>query len=70
MIKIIILSSIKFYQSFISPLLGTHCRFYPSCSQYTIETINKKGLTKGLIKGFKRILKCNPFHQGGVDLPY
>jgi uncharacterized protein len=70
MIKLIILNLIKFYQTFISPLLGNHCRFYPSCSQYTAEIINRNGLIKGLAKGFKRILKCHPFHQGGVDLPY
>lgn len=45
------------------------CRFYPSCSHYTQESINKSGFIKGSVKGFFRILKCNPFNKGGIDLP-
>lgn len=58
---------IKFYQTFISPLLGQKCRFYPSCSQYTIEVLTKYGFIVGTIKASKRIVKCNPFHPGGYD---
>lgn len=53
---------------FISPLLGRHCRFFPSCSSYTYEAIKKHGLLKGVFLGGKRLLKCHPFHPGGVDL--
>ncbi len=53
---------------FFSPLLGRHCRFYPSCSSYTYEAIKKHGLLKGVFLGGKRLLKCHPFHPGGVDL--
>jgi len=67
--KQVILKLIKFYQSFISPSLGYNCRFYPSCSGYTALTIKKNGLLKGLSKGIWRILRCNPFNKGGVDLP-
>ncbi|MEA3293181.1 MAG: membrane protein insertion efficiency factor YidD [Patescibacteria group bacterium] len=67
--KQIILKSIKFYQNFFSPLLGKHCRFWPTCSEYTIKSIEKYGITKGSFKGFKRVLRCNPFNQGGIDLP-
>ena len=65
----IILKIVKFYQFFISPNLTSHCRFYPSCSEYTYLAIKKYGAIKGSLKGIKRILKCNPFHSGGVDLP-
>ena len=69
MIKELIFNSIKFYQAFISPFLGKNCRFYPSCSNYMLLSLNKYGLQKGLLKGAKRILKCHPLNKGGVDLP-
>ncbi|MDD2401896.1 MAG: membrane protein insertion efficiency factor YidD [Clostridia bacterium] len=58
---------IRFYQKYISPLKGATCRFYPTCSQYAIEAIEKYGLFKGMILSIKRILKCNPYHPGGYD---
>jgi putative membrane protein insertion efficiency factor len=64
-----ILNIAKFYQIIISPVLGKNCRFYPSCSKYTYLTIEKYGIKKGLWLGIKRILKCNQWFQGGVDLP-
>lgn len=67
-LKSIILKLIKFYQTFISVNLGENCRFWPSCSQYTMEAIEKYGLLKGSFLGLKRIFKCHPFHPGGVDL--
>ena len=60
MTKILILI-IKFYKYFISPLLGSRCRFFPTCSGYFIEALKTKGLKIGLILGAKRILKCHPF---------
>ncbi len=66
--KNIALFLIRCYQMFFSPLLGRHCRFYPSCSSYTYEAIKKHGLLKGVFLGGKRLLKCHPFHPGGVDL--
>lgn len=65
--KKIVLFLIRGYKKYISPLLGKHCRFYPTCSQYTLEAIEKYGLAKGLYLGTKRILKCHPFHPGGID---
>jgi putative membrane protein insertion efficiency factor len=62
------LALIKGYKIFISPLLGNHCRFHPTCSAYTYEAIQKFGLLKGAYLGGKRLLKCHPFHPGGVDL--
>ncbi len=69
MIKRFSLKTIKFYQKFISPSLGNHCRFYPSCSQYCRLAIRKHGIGKGIFLGMKRILRCQPWNQGGVDLP-
>jgi len=58
---------IRFYQKGISPMLGGHCRFTPTCSQYTYEAIQIHGFIKGTILGIIRILKCNPFHPIGYD---
>jgi hypothetical protein len=58
---------IRFYQRFISPLLGSNCRFYPSCSQYTYEAVAKYGVAKGTWMGVKRIARCQPWHPGGYD---
>ncbi|MDP1538408.1 MAG: membrane protein insertion efficiency factor YidD [bacterium] len=69
MVKKAILKIIKFYQMFISPGLGYHCRFYPSCSKYTAETIKKHGTPEGIKRGVWRIIRCHPFNKGGIDLP-
>lgn len=58
---------IRFYQIFISPMLGQHCRFYPSCSQYTLEAIKEWGFFKGIWLGIKRISRCHPLNPGGFD---
>ena len=65
--KKIALALIKGYKILISPLLGRNCRFYPTCSEYAHEAIQKHGLFKGILLGTKRLLKCHPFHDGGVD---
>jgi len=58
---------VRGYQRFISPLLPRVCRFTPSCSQYMIEAIRKKGLVRGGLLGLWRILRCNPLFPGGHD---
>lgn len=58
---------IKLYQKYISPGLGNYCKYYPSCSQYMIDALEKYGLIIGLLKGIWRILRCNPFSKGGYD---
>jgi putative membrane protein insertion efficiency factor len=63
----IALGLIRFYKKFIDPHKPKSCRFYPSCSDYMSEAIQKKGLMKGLWKGCIRLLKCHPFHPGGLD---
>lgn len=65
--KRIALGLIRFYQRGISPLLGSHCRFRPTCSQYTYEAIQIHGIVKGIFLGIIRILKCNPFHPVMYD---
>ncbi len=58
---------IKFYQYFISPLTGQNCRYFPTCSAYAIEAIEKHGSLKGTTLAVKRVLRCHPFHAGGFD---
>ncbi len=60
-------SLIKGYQKYISPLSSPSCRFYPSCSHYSAEAIEKHGLIRGGWMATKRISKCHPFHPGGFD---
>lgn len=68
MFKNIFILPIRFYQNRISPIkTKSCCRFYPTCSQYAIESIDKYGIIKGGFKSVLRILKCNPFHPGGYD---
>ena len=66
--KIICISLIKLYQIIVSPFLGSNCRFYPSCSSYAISAIDSFGSIKGLNLSIKRLLKCHPFNDGGIDL--
>jgi putative membrane protein insertion efficiency factor len=65
--QIIFISLIKAYQYTLSPLLGPACRFYPSCSEYAYQAIMRHGPVRGLFLAIKRILRCHPFHPGGVD---
>ena len=65
--KKIFILLIRFYQKFISPLFPAKCRYYPTCSQYTLEAIQEYGAIKGTYLGIKRILRCHPFHEGGYD---
>lgn len=61
---------ITFYKKYISPIFysfGIRCKYYPTCSEYTKQAIEKYGFFKGFFIGIKRILKCNPFSKGGYD---
>ncbi len=63
-----LLGGIQIYRWVLSPMLGNCCRFYPSCSQYAMDAIEKHGAGYGCILTIKRLSKCHPFHKGGVDL--
>ena len=58
---------IRFYRAVLSPLHPACCRFRPTCSQYALEAVRKYGALKGSWLAFRRILRCNPFHEGGYD---
>lgn len=74
--KKLIIAAINLYQKTLSPDHGfipgngtaMRCRFYPSCSQYAIEAIGRYGIVRGVLKGLRRVLRCNPLSEGGVDL--
>lgn len=63
-----VIGIIKLYQWGVSPLIGPRCRFYPSCSHYAIEAVESFGIFKGSFVALKRLLRCHPFHPGGVDM--
>ena len=65
--KNVIIFLVKLYKRFISPIFPNTCRFYPTCSEYMIEAIEKYGIFKGVGMGMWRILRCNPFSKGGFD---
>jgi putative membrane protein insertion efficiency factor len=59
---------IRGYQLFVSPFSGPSCRFYPSCSNYALECVNRYGVFWGSYLTLRRLLKCHPWHEGGIDL--
>lgn len=65
--KLIFTIFIRFYQLALSPFIGKCCRFFPSCSDYGLEAINKHGSLKGSWLIIKRLMKCHPWHPGGID---
>lgn len=65
--KKIFIGLIRGYQKFISPLFPPSCRYYPTCSNYSVQAIQKHGAIKGSIMGISRILRCHPFVKGGYD---
>ena len=67
LLKKIIILLIRGYQIFISPIMPGKCRFYPTCSTYFVQAVEKYGPFKGSLLGIKRIVKCHPFHEGGYD---
>ncbi len=60
---------VRVYQRCISPFLGAHCRFTPTCSEYFILAVRKHGVFRGTSKGMLRITRCHPWHPGGHDVP-
>jgi uncharacterized protein len=65
--KILLIGLVRFYQYAISPLFGRRCRYFPTCSEYTLDAVQKYGAAKGGWMGAKRICRCHPWHPGGYD---
>lgn len=65
--KSILLALIRAYQLGVSPFLGPRCRFYPSCSAYAMEAIQRYGAARGAVLAIRRILRCHPLNPGGYD---
>tara|TARA_R110002073_G_scaffold184151_1_gene342474 strand:- start:499 stop:792 length:294 start_codon:yes stop_codon:yes gene_type:complete len=63
----LLLLPIRFYQYAISPMMASHCRHYPTCSQYAVEAIVHHGALKGLFLAIRRLLRCHPWAEGGYD---
>jgi putative membrane protein insertion efficiency factor len=66
-LKNILIFIINIYRRFISPIKTGKCRFYPTCSEYAVQSIERYGAVKGMLMAIKRVLKCHPFHPGGYD---
>ncbi|WP_298393921.1 membrane protein insertion efficiency factor YidD [uncultured Azonexus sp.] len=65
--KHLLIALVRFYQYAISPMFGRRCRYFPTCSEYTVDAIRKYGALKGGWLGAKRICRCHPWHPGGYD---
>ncbi len=65
--KRILVALLRAYQYAVSPLLGRNCRYFPSCSEYAVEAVEKHGAFKGGWLGVKRVCRCHPWHPGGYD---
>lgn len=67
MFRTLVITAIKGYRHFVSPMLPRSCRFTPSCSLYTLQAVEKHGLLRGSLMGARRVLRCHPFSEGGFD---
>lgn len=67
MFRTLVITAIKSYRRFVSPMLPPSCRFTPSCSLYTLQAVEKHGLLRGSLMGARRVLRCHPFSEGGFD---
>ncbi len=65
----LLIALVRLYQMVLSPIMGGQCRFEPSCSNYFIGAVRKRGAVVGACRGIYRICKCHPFHPGGYDPP-
>ncbi len=66
---LVLIGLVRLYQVSLSPVLGQHCRYYPTCSNYFIQSIRKYGAIRGAFRGVLRICRCHPWHPGGYDPP-
>jgi putative membrane protein insertion efficiency factor len=63
----LVVGALRTYKRWLSPILPSACRFEPTCSVYMMQAVEKYGVWRGIGKGFKRIMRCHPFHAGGLD---
>ncbi len=66
-LRLVAVIPVRFYQVLISPALGSRCKYYPSCSEYAVQAVQRFGILRGLILGGWRLLRCNPWSDGGFD---
>jgi len=66
-VKALLIALLRGYQYAIRPLLGANCRFYPSCSDYAKEAIERHGALRGVSLALRRLARCHPYHPGGFD---
>ncbi len=66
-LRTIVLLPLRLYQRLISPALGSRCKYYPSCSEYAAQAIERFGILRGLVLAAWRLLRCNPWSRGGFD---
>jgi uncharacterized protein len=66
-LAVLLIAPIRLYQRFISPAFGARCRYYPTCSDYAVQSIRELGPIRGSILAGYRLVRCTPFHQGGID---
>ena len=65
--KTLLMAAIRVYRRIVSPLMAPRCRFYPSCSTYALEAIDRHGAVRGTVLTVRRLLRCHPLHPGGYD---
>lgn len=65
--KLLLIGLLRAYQYLLSPFLGQHCRFTPTCSQYAIDALREHGSWRGSLLAARRVLRCHPWHPGGID---
>jgi putative membrane protein insertion efficiency factor len=63
----LIIGLLRSYKRFVSPLLPSACRFYPTCSEYMMAAVERHGAARGVWRGLRRLARCHPFHEGGFD---
>jgi uncharacterized protein len=63
----VVIALLRAYKAFLSPLLPSACRYYPTCSEYMLQAVERYGAARGVWLGLRRLLRCHPFHEGGFD---
>jgi uncharacterized protein len=66
-VRAVLIAPIRFYQRAVSPLMGRHCKYHPTCSAYAVEAVRTFGILRGSVLAAWRLLRCNPWSHGGVD---